>query len=189
MFKATSVFATWAKDCDQFVFVAKLSDRKRKTPFFHEEFLIPIMEPSNLDTESYENLTSKVFNGLVDVYTEFHGFDWYLKADDDTFVFVENLRDFLSDKNSSSPVSFGFDILHAGKNPENTYHSGGAGYVLSREALKKFSSTLKANMSGCVNRGREDIDVSLCLRQIGVKQEKTIDTLGRQRFHQSTFQR
>jgi hypothetical protein len=49
-------------------------------------------------------------------------YDFYLKADDDTFVFVDNLRKFLSDKNRTSPVTYGWDFhcyVHRG------YHSGG----------------------------------------------------------------
>ena len=52
-----------------------------------------------------------------------------MKADDDTYVILENLRFLLSDYNSSDPIWFGceFKVL-----VKEGYMSGGAGYVLSK---------------------------------------------------------
>ena len=33
--------------------------------------------------------------------------DWFLKADDDTFVILENLKDLLRNYNSEKPIQFG----------------------------------------------------------------------------------
>lgn len=40
-------------------------------------------------------------------------YDWYLKADDDTYVIVENLKAFLSLKDPTEDMAFGFYIHQA----------------------------------------------------------------------------
>ena len=62
-------------------------------------------------------------------------YDWFLKGDDDAFVVVENLRHLLGKYESGRPVYLGhlFKVhVKAG------YMSGGASYVLSREALRRL---------------------------------------------------
>jgi glycoprotein-N-acetylgalactosamine 3-beta-galactosyltransferase len=66
---------------------------------------------------------------FADTYKYNNKYDWYLKADDDTFVFVDNLRLFLNDKNPNLPVDYGYDFK---VKVEGGYHSGGGGYVLSK---------------------------------------------------------
>ena len=51
-----------------------------------------------------------MFQTFKYLYKNYNDFDFYLKADDDTFVFVDNLRKFLSNKNRSSPVTYGWDF-------------------------------------------------------------------------------
>uniref|UniRef100_A0A672ZPB9 Glycoprotein-N-acetylgalactosamine 3-beta-galactosyltransferase 1 n=1 Tax=Sphaeramia orbicularis TaxID=375764 RepID=A0A672ZPB9_9TELE len=61
--------------------------------------------------------------------------DWFLKADDDTFVIVENLRYVLSKYDPENPLYLGRRFAPFIK---QGYMSGGAGYVLSKEALRRF---------------------------------------------------
>lgn len=62
--------------------------------------------------------------------------------------------------------------------------SGGAGYVLSREALKRFVVDAIPNKTLCKedHSGAEDVEVGKCLENVGVKAEDTRDTHGRGRF-------
>ena len=140
----------------------------------------PILQPANHNVEVYKKLTDKVYKTLRDVYLRYNDYDWYLKADDDTFIFVDNLKSFLKTKNSSQPVTYGYDFKII---VEGGYHSGGAGYVLSNEALKRIGPKLSPGDTFCPNKGIEDVDVAKCLRLLGVYPDKSIDEKGRERFH------
>ena len=61
--------------------------------------------------------------------------DWFLKSDDDSYIIMENLRSFLRSHNPLDPLQFGCKLIQI---VPKGYMSGGAGYVLSKEALKRF---------------------------------------------------
>ena len=104
--------------------------------------------------------------------------DWFLKADDDTYVILENLRYLLSANSPDDPVYFGH---HFQMFMEQGYFSGGAGYVLSREALRRYGSR---TMNACVrNNGAEDLLFGFCMERLGVKAGNSRDRLNRSRFH------
>ncbi len=65
-------------------------------------------------------------------------FEWFLKVEEDTFVIMENLAYFLSIYNSSDPHYFGHPYSWWG----TSYNAGGAGYVLSKAALRKVVKLL-----------------------------------------------
>ena len=80
--------------------------------------------------DGYSRLWGKVRS--IWKYLEEHhlgDFDWFLKADDDTFIVVDNLRRFVERRNPRTPIWYGAKL----KNPKvkDGYQSGGAGYLLS----------------------------------------------------------
>ena len=106
--------------------------------------------------------------------------DWFMKADDDTYVIVENLRYFLSSLNTSQLVYFGHKFKTIVK---QGYFSGGAGYVLSKAALRVFAER-GSNKTICrQDGGAEDAEIGKCLSKLGILAGDSTDRLGRSRFH------
>lgn len=63
------------------------------------------------------------------------------------------------------------------------YMSGGAGYAISREGLRRFVvDGLETGICRKDNRGDEDVEFGKCLDKIGVIPGESRDKLGRGRF-------
>jgi glycoprotein-N-acetylgalactosamine 3-beta-galactosyltransferase len=179
--KTKSINQTWAKDCDKYIFIAKSKYHQSSVPMeFYDENNLPLLHLPNY-YESYERLSDKVFETFKYVYLNYNDFGWYVKADDDTFMIIDNLKSFLKDKNPSSASTFG-RVLQLDE-IESGYLQGGAGYVLSNKALKKIGLKLINDESFCLNSGREDLDVAKCLRKLSIYTRKSTDEMDRERFH------
>jgi glycoprotein-N-acetylgalactosamine 3-beta-galactosyltransferase len=159
----------WAQQCDNYAFFAKLNTSKQSEQHLRSKF--SILEPVGLVVDEYEKLSLKVFATFRDTYSKYGHYDWYLKADDDTFIFMDHLKMFLKDKKSTDPVTYGHDFLY--DDIPKGYHSGGAGYVLSNEALRRMHEVLVQNDSFCEttsidSKMIEDLDVAKCLRRLKI---------------------
>ena len=78
--------------------------------------------------DTYTNLSMKTFKAVRYVYKNFlDDFDWFLKADDDTYIIMENLKYFLSSKCRDEKFTYGYNFFL--KEENITYHSGGAGII------------------------------------------------------------
>jgi glycoprotein-N-acetylgalactosamine 3-beta-galactosyltransferase len=142
--------------------------------------VFPILELHDLKTDSYHDLGCKMYHAIRDIYIQEPNYDWYLKADEDTFIFVDHLREFLVKQNSSEPVTFGYNFKPL---VEKGYHSGGAGYVMSGEAFRRIGEKLNEDVNFCQGCGVEDLNVAKCLRKLNVYPGSSIDEEGRERFH------
>lgn len=141
---------------------------------------MPILQPLGYKVENYSQLTDKIFGAYKYVQKHYGNYEWYLKADDDTFIFTDNLKIFLKNKNYSEPITFGHNWNIKVK---GGYESGGAGYVLSSEAMHRLGEVLNRNISFCTNTGVEDIDTADCLRKLNVKSIRSVDKMNKQLFH------
>ncbi|EDW77944.1 uncharacterized protein Dwil_GK24280 [Drosophila willistoni] len=167
--RAIHVKRTWGSRCNKIIFISSKPDSELNTVVLNVR-------------EGYSNLFAKTRAGLEYVYKHYYQqYDWFLKADDDTYVILENLREFLKRYTPKLPVYFGSKLQ---KHGDHDYISGGAGYVLSKSALQRFMTLGFHNSSICSDRtfGIEDVDLGRCLRNVGVVAGDSQDDQGLPRF-------
>ena len=184
--RAKLMYEIWANKCDNYKFIStiptsNISKRNENLIEIDYNNSFTILQPPGLNEtlDSYNKLTDKVLLSYKYIYNEYGYFDWYLKADDDTLIIMDNLRKFVSNKDSSRPVTYGYKFkLHI----ESGYLSGGAGYLMSREAFHRLGNVLNKNMSYCPYFKEEDIAISNCFRLLEVIKENSTDEFGRERY-------
>ncbi|CAG0898583.1 unnamed protein product [Darwinula stevensoni] len=166
--KAKHVKATWGKRCNVLLFMSSKEDPSLPTVALNVK-------------EDRNHLWDKTREAFRYIHRHhLNDADWFLKADDDTYVVVENLRYMLLERDPQEPVYFG---CRFNKFVKQGYMSGGAGYVLSREAVERFVEKALPNPMSCpVFEGSEDVGMGKCLYAVGVEAGDSRDELGRWRF-------
>ncbi|EGD82251.1 hypothetical protein PTSG_02921 [Salpingoeca rosetta] len=176
--KAIAVNRTWGGRFDGLAFMTSEHFQGLNT------VIIPIKD------EDRKDLWLKTRLSLLYAYTHFlDKYDWFMKLDDDSYVMVDNLRSFLDDYDPDRPHFFGRRfLLHRGKKEyEMSYHSGGAGYILSRRALKMLGDN--ADKVFRKNGVAEDVEIARSLAKLNIHCEDTRDSIGRERFLPLNVQR
>lgn len=165
--KARHVKATWSRHCNVVVFMSSVDD--------------PDFPTVGLDTkEGRDQLYWKTIRAFHYAY-EHHidEADWFLKADDDTYAIVDNLRWVLANHTPEEPIYFGRRFKPYTK---QGYMSGGAGYVLSKEALRRFVEGFKNKVCSHTS-SVEDLAMGQCMEKVGVLAGDSRDTSLRETFH------
>ncbi|KAK3893063.1 hypothetical protein Pcinc_003109 [Petrolisthes cinctipes] len=167
--KAVHVKATWGKRCNKLIFMSSQNDTK--------------LGAIDLGVgDGRDMLWAKTKAAFKYVYDHhINDYHWFFKADDDTFAIMENMRYMLSAYDASYPIYFGSRFK---KFTKQGYMSGGGGYVLSREAVKKFVEEALTDKTKCKTspHGAEDAEMGKCLDNIGVMAGDSRDSLTRGRF-------
>ncbi|XP_019737263.1 glycoprotein-N-acetylgalactosamine 3-beta-galactosyltransferase 1 [Hippocampus comes] len=157
---------TWAKRCHIVLYMSSV-----RTDFPTVKLNV---------SEGREHLYWKTIRAFEYIYKEhLDNADWFLKADDDTYVIVENLLYMLSNLDPEKPLFLGRrfqPFIRQG------YMSGGAGYVLSKEALRRF---MKGFATGACTHfsSIEDMALGKCMETMKVEPVDTRDVKARQTFH------
>ncbi|KAM4702237.1 glycoprotein-N-acetylgalactosamine 3-beta-galactosyltransferase 1-like isoform 1-T2 [Discoglossus pictus] len=168
--KAIHLKHTWTRHCNMTLFMSSTTSETFPT--------------IGLGTkEGRDQLYWKTIRALHHIYNNyFDQADWFLKADDDTFVVMENLRFMLSNYTPDQPIYFGkrFRLF-----VDQGYMSGGAGYVLSKESLSRFVEGFHTEV--CKHTSAiEDLELGKCMEKMGVIPGDSRDPEGRETFHPFT---
>ncbi|XP_067625652.1 glycoprotein-N-acetylgalactosamine 3-beta-galactosyltransferase 1 isoform X2 [Eurosta solidaginis] len=154
---AKHVKATWGKRCSRLIFLSSEMDADLGA--------VSVIEP---EMDTYDDLWKKTREGFRYVYDNYYDdYDWFVKADDDTYMVMENLRYMLYAYHPETPIYFGYQLVRYGV----PYMSGGAAYVLSKEALRRFMTLAFHNATLCPRPqkfGIEDFYMGICLQNVGV---------------------
>ena len=123
--RAIHVKETWAKHCDLALFMS--SEQNDDFPTI------------GLKTETGKNhIGMKAKRAWVYLYS-WHkkDYDYFVKTDEDSFLIVENLKQYLAKRDPEIPEFFGSRMYINVKNKTDIiYNSGGPGQVLSNKALR-----------------------------------------------------
>ncbi|GAA51269.1 glycoprotein-N-acetylgalactosamine 3-beta-galactosyltransferase 1 [Clonorchis sinensis] len=110
---------------------------------------------------------------------------YYLKADFDTYIIMENVRYMLELEDPKEPFLLGH--IHE-PGPYGDKISNSVGYVLSERALELIVTRGLDKKPECGETDRrEDEQISLCAEAVGVKVRDSFDFLGKSRFSNVTI--
>ena len=108
--RTKAVNDTWAPRCDRYFFITEPIRNKAESVKFNIAKQLPLAPIENI-TAGYSHLTQKSYLAFLFAYENyFNDYDWFVKADDDTYLFVDHLKMFLHDKNASEPVTYGYNF-------------------------------------------------------------------------------
>ena len=150
-------------------------------------------------TDTLDQLTIKHMETLRYVYENLmNEFDWFVYANDDAYMIIENMRHFLADKCPNEKILYGKVMKHSMLDGKDVYTSGdntrgfiqgGSGWLVSRESIRLFGEARRKNPHFCQLKigAWEDQDMSDCYRKIDVYPGESRDSDNRERFLMNKF--
>ena len=173
--RGRATFETWGMDCTKTLLVCNCtnfvqmqeiirngSDVPKKLLKFSE---VSHLEVLNLDVyESYNRMGEKIIAMYSQIYNNNDlNYDWFILADDDGYLFMDNFYKFVADKDTTQPIMYGtlLTVVVPGG-----YITGGPGIILTKESMLRLSKKMSAKE--CYADKYGDVTIGLCANKLGI---------------------
>lgn len=176
--RATAVNQTWGRNCDTLLFITNLAYKTAPKPDLNFVFL-------NVSENSQET-TSKAIKTFLYTYMNQYDFDWLLRANDDNYIVMNNLKKFLNQTPpSTNNLYYGYKYRSSS---QLDFNLARVGYVIDRSTIQRFVRKYFTDDNFCkFLSGVEELDVAQCLREMYVYPGETRDQHGRERFNDHSY--
>lgn len=165
--RTKAIRRTWGARCTSFIAITSSGNNSTN------HFNIPKGQNRMSSTENAYRFIHNTFGDK---------FDWFLRADDRSYVVVENLRYKLYAYDPLEPIGIGLTL----KNAKNqVYFSEKAGYVLSKIAVEKLVNGFKNRTRICIGTYQnesQEVQFGQCLKEVGIVFGRSTDDQGKQLF-------
>ncbi|CEF69661.1 Glycoprotein-N-acetylgalactosamine 3-beta-galactosyltransferase 1 [Strongyloides ratti] len=164
---------TWLKKCNNYIFASSIEDKT-----------LPSIK--SYPKDEYKYSYGKIKNTLKWVWTNYKDeYDYILKADDDTYFVMENLRAYLINQNSSEDAYFGFRIYNPPGDIKKAYIQGGSGYIFSKKTFNILVENGLDNKKYCCQRDDmyDDMEIGRCLFRMGINSTFLVDNKNKVLFN------
>uniref|UniRef100_A0A0N4Z490 N-acetylgalactosaminide beta-1,3-galactosyltransferase n=1 Tax=Parastrongyloides trichosuri TaxID=131310 RepID=A0A0N4Z490_PARTI len=168
---------TWLRRCNDYLFISTEDDES-----------LPAIKCFKKDGYQYSN--GRMRKGLSYVYETYNNkYDWILKADDDTYAIMENIRMFLINRDPTKNHYYGFKLKIKDYYGRRINYMSGGGYIISKGALKNLVTIAFKNYRICSPTPNipDDIQIGRCLNNINISAMDSRDIHNRHIFLPSSF--
>jgi hypothetical protein len=171
---------TWGWRCDGFFAASTRTDRS-----------IGAVDLPHKGKERYDNMWQKTRSMVAFMYDHYlDDYDYFLLCGDDTYVIVENLRNYLmlleattGGRESAQPLYIGAPIHFHGVN----YNTGGSAYLLNTVALRRLVELALPHYFPQTACSAEDVFMGIIMSALSIPLVDTSDAHHRQRFFHDNF--
>ena len=162
--RATAVYNTWGKQMDDIIFFSAQPNGAQHVNF-------PVVTLEGVDDHTYPPQL-KVFKMLQYMYDKYiDQFDFFMRADDDSYVKKQKLYDLLLATNPAQHIFMGSPGFGKPEDRERLklkehehYCMGGPGVILSRALLRKLGSEVDDCLNNVVYSDYdEDVELGRCI--------------------------
>jgi hypothetical protein len=158
--RAKAIYESWGADAAKLMFFSSSGSTSQELPV--------VSLPDVDDTYPPQKKVFRMLKYMHDHYID--EYEWFMRADDDVYVRVERLVQFLDKIDTSKPIYLGQPgfgrpedrkrlSLHDGE----VYCMGGPGVLMNRALLRKLAPWIEDCIAHTVVSWNEDVEIGRCV--------------------------